>query len=59
MIDNAYVKDLKRLGRDLKKIVLVDNSPVCYSLQPENGIPIKSWYGDKTDTELYKLTDFL
>lgn len=32
MIENSYVKDLKRLGRDLHRVIIVDNSPICYSL---------------------------
>lgn len=30
----AYVKDLKRLGREISNCIIVDNSPVCYSFQP-------------------------
>ena len=52
-IDGTFVKDLNRLGRTLRNVLLVDNSPVCFSLQQENGIPIKSWYDDKYDVELY------
>lgn len=28
--NNAFVKDLKRLGRDLRDVIIVDNSPVAY-----------------------------
>jgi TFIIF-interacting CTD phosphatase-like protein len=34
-----YVKDLNKLGRDLKKIVIVDNSPASYIFHPENAVP--------------------
>jgi hypothetical protein len=28
-------------------------------LQPENAVPIKSWFDDQSDTELYGLCEFL
>ena len=28
--NNAYVKDLTRLGRPMKDVIIVDNSPVAY-----------------------------
>lgn len=36
-----YVKDLNKLGRDLQKIVIVDNSPASYIFHPENAVPGK------------------
>ena len=33
-----YVKDLNKLGRDLKKIIIVDNSPASYIFQPDNAV---------------------
>ena len=58
-IDDVYAKDLSMLGRRMEDIILIDNSPHSYSLQPENAIPISSWYGDVKDTELSKLTKLL
>lgn len=55
----GYVKDLSLLGRDLRKVSIVDNSPTCYSLQPHNAIPIKTWRGDPDDTELLDLIPIL
>lgn len=55
----GYVKDLSKIGRDLAKVCIIDNSPVCYSLQPENAIPIKTWRFDPTDTELDDLIPIL
>lgn len=50
-----YIKDLNRLGRDLQKIVIVDNSPASYIFHPDNAVPVKSWFDDITDSELLEL----
>ena len=47
MMGITYIKDLKKLGRDLKDVVIVDNSPLSYSFNKENGIPILAWFNDK------------
>ena len=47
-----YVKDMQRVGRELEKTIIIDNSPNSYQFQPENGIPILSWYDDPNDREL-------
>jgi RNA polymerase II subunit A small phosphatase-like protein len=54
-----FVKDLTKLGRDMKDVIIIDNSPSAYLFQPENAIAITSWYHTKTDRELYKLVPFL
>jgi len=54
LINTAFVKDLTKLGRDLKDIIIVDNSPVAYALNQYNGFPIKSWFEDLNDNELLK-----
>ncbi|XP_012671744.2 CTD (carboxy-terminal domain, RNA polymerase II, polypeptide A) small phosphatase-like a isoform X3 [Clupea harengus] len=50
-----YVKDLSRLGRELSKVIIVDNSPASYIFHPENAVPVQSWFDDMTDTELLDL----
>ena len=55
----GFVKDLSRLGRPLSRTILVDNSPVAFTLQPDNAVPITSFYGDPRDTALEALGDFL
>ena len=58
-MNGVYIKDLKRLNRNLKDLVIVDNSPLAYSFDIDNGLPIKTWYEDKNDIELYKINDIL
>ena len=54
------VKDISRIGRPLDKICIVENMPQNYRLQKENGILIKSFYGDDIyDTALHSLGDIL
>ncbi|XP_040568311.1 carboxy-terminal domain RNA polymerase II polypeptide A small phosphatase 1 [Lepeophtheirus salmonis] len=54
-----YVKDLGRLGRELHKILIVDNSPASYIFHPENAIPVVSWFEDMNDRELLDLIPLL
>jgi len=54
-----YVKDLGRMGRSLKDVVIIDNSPASYMFNTENAIPIDSWFDDENDTELLDLLPFL
>ena len=55
----GYVKDLSRLGRRLRDIVIVDNSPMSYALQPRNAVPCTSFIDDRSDTELYDIVKVL
>lgn len=41
-----YVKDLSRLGRDLRRIIIVDNSPASYIFHPDNAVCTqRGWFG--------------
>ena len=55
----AMVKDLRVLGRDLEKVIIIDNEPKNFRNQIANGIQIKTWTGDQVDLELYKISDLL
>jgi len=50
------VKDLKCIGKRMEKVVLVDNSPFSFMMQPNNGIPILPFGGDAEDEELMTVT---
>eukprot|EP01132_Coremiostelium_polycephalum_P005079 gene5079-6322_t len=56
---SLYVKDLSRLGRELKSTIIVDNSPSSYMFHPENAIPIDSWFNDENDRELLEMIPLL
>ena len=58
-VNGLYVKDLKRIGRDMKSLILLDNSPISYAFTVENGLPILSWINDKQDKELTKYIPIL
>jgi Dullard-like phosphatase family protein len=42
-----HIKDLSKIGRDLKNILIVDNIAENFLYQPENGILISSFFKDK------------
>jgi TFIIF-interacting CTD phosphatase-like protein len=56
-----YIKDMRIFAQErvfqpgklcqypLSDIVIVDNSLMSFSLQPENGIPISSYFNDHAD----------
>jgi RNA polymerase II subunit A small phosphatase-like protein len=48
----ACVKDLSRLGRDLSRVLLLDDTPLAFLSQASNGIPILQFKGDCDDTIL-------
>jgi len=54
------VKDLRVItDRDLKDIVIVDNSIVSFAFQLSNGVPISSFTGQSGDEELLFMVTLL
>ena len=39
-----YLQDLSRLGRDLDKVVIVDNSPASYIFHPDNAVSLSATF---------------
>ena len=56
---NDFVKDISRIGRDMKKIIIIDNMEQNFRLNKKNGIKIKPFYGDQNDKVLYELSKIL
>jgi Dullard-like phosphatase family protein len=59
-LNGRIVKDLSIFKRDLSRMIIVDNTPQSFMLQPGNGIEISTWIGDLEDqTLLEQLLPFL
>ena len=58
-LNGIFVKDLKKLNRNIKDVIIVDNSPLAYAFDSDNGLPIKTWFDDPEDNELNKLKPIL
>ena len=56
-----FLKDISRIGRDMKKIITADNIANNFKLNPENGIQIAPYFGEysKNDTVLFELKKLL
>lgn len=60
VVQGVLMKDLRVLGdRELKDIVIVDNSVYSFGYQLDNGIPIIAWNDDYDDQELMNLLEYL
>lgn len=54
-----YIKNLSQIGRPLKDLIIIDNSPASYIFHPQHAVPISSWFSDAHDNELLDLLPFL
>ena len=53
--ENKIVKNIKNLGRDLKKIIFIDNIKYVAKYSMENIYQIKTWIDDVFDNELERI----
>ncbi|XP_072457522.1 CTD small phosphatase-like protein 2 [Notamacropus eugenii] len=58
-LQGHYVKDLKVLGQDLTRTVVLTDSLKAFPYQMDNQLLIPGWQGDSEDQELSKLLPFL
>jgi Dullard-like phosphatase family protein len=56
---NLFIKDLRILGKDLRSVIIVDNSIFSFASQLDNGVPIIPFYDDKEDCIMPKIRDYL
>lgn len=54
-----YVKDMCGLGRDLSKVVIIDNAVEAFGFQMENGVLIEPFLGCPSDKGLLDMVAFL
>lgn len=57
-ISGKFVKDLSLLGRDLKRVIIVDDNPNAYMLHPQNAIRVSSFVDNLHDGELASVIRF-
>ena len=57
--ENNLVKDISLIGRDITKIIIIDDDENCFNLNKENGIKIAKFNGDKEDNILFELKKIL
>ena len=61
LIGRNLVKDISKIGRDMKRIIIMDKLYENIKATPHNGILIKPYFGekDKNDTVLFELKKLL
>ncbi|KAJ3272699.1 Nuclear envelope morphology protein 1 [Terramyces sp. JEL0728] len=55
----SFMKDLQLVEQDLSKVILIDNAPFCFGINPDNGVPIETWINNTKDECLLDLLPFL
>lgn len=50
---------MSALGRDIERVMIVDNSILAFAYHLNNGVPIPSFYGQPWDTEFPILVEIL
>ena len=60
LYENYLVKDISLIGRDITKVIIVDDDENCFKLNKENGIKIGEFNGNnKNDNVLFELKKIL
>lgn len=61
LFNRVYIKDLSTIFDidDIGRVVIVDNSFYSFMNNISNGVLINSFYGDKSDLELYSVMNYL
>jgi len=60
LYENTLVKDISLIGRNVSKIIVVDDDENCFKLNKENGIKICSYNGNNDmDNALFELKKIL
>jgi len=58
--EGNFIKDLSLIKQDLASTIIIDNSPIAYSHNKDNAVPIDNWMGDNPrDESLLNLLPFL
>ena len=58
--EGIFIKDLRVIrNRDLKDMILVDNSVYSFGFQLDNGVPIIPYFNDPNDRELVYLAQYV
>lgn len=58
-VDGHHVKNLERLNRDLKKVIVIDWNSQSVKFQPDNHFAVERWRGQDDDNTLIELAEFL
>ena len=59
LFENNLVKDISLIGRDISKIIIIDDEENCFKLNKENGIKIADYNGNSNDNILFELKKIL
>lgn len=57
--DKERLKDLRLLGRDMKRTMLIDNSLDAVRAAPNNTLLVEDFFGDPCDEQLESIWDFV
>ena len=55
----SIYKDLSKIGRDLSRVIIIDNLKENFKMQPNNGIFIKTWTNDINDMQFKDILKIL